>query len=203
MDELLAANRMFLWLMRSRMNGDDAAAPFGLDRRCGALVRQLDGKAITLVARCPFALFSLDFDDHAAWRGLLEGRVAEPELPSWSRKESDLNQFLLMVLAAIRNLSYREPFASSMLYGIAPDLGRQLASLDLAALATLAADTRAHLRVTLAESPIFWRDLLLLSAGDVSRGSAAVRALGLQLTIQRALGLTDCHANGGRLIRSG
>lgn len=203
MQELSAANRIFLSLLRRRMGHADGAAPFGLDRRCGALILHLDAEGLDLAASCPFALFSLDFENRAAWLGLLERRVSEPGLPSWSLDEPELNQFLLMVLAAIRYLSCREPYAASMLYGMSPDLSRKLANLDLVTLAKLASDARSRLRVTLADSPIFWRDFLLLSRDRVTRGAAAVRVLGLQLTMQRALGLTNCHANGGRLIRSG
>lgn len=202
MQELSAANRIFLALLRKRIRDSGAAAPFGLDPRYSALLARLDADGLELAASCPFALFSLDFDDRAAWLSLLERRVSEPGLPSWARGDPELNQFLLMVLATIRYLSCRAPYSASMLYGMSPELSRKLANLDLMALAKLASDARSRLRITLADSPVFWRNLLLLSHDRVTPGAAAVRALGLQLTMQRALGLTDCHANGGSLIRS-
>jgi hypothetical protein len=201
-DELCAANRMFLSLLRRRLERVDGVVRLGLEPGCDALVRRLDAEAATQVARCPFALFSLDFQNRAVWRGLLERRVGEPELAPWADADSDLAQFLLTVLAAVRYLSSHEPAAASMLYGVAPDLGRRLASVDLALLPGLASDARSRLSVALADAPAFWRDLLLLSGERPGGGVHAVHALGLQLTMQRALGLKRCQAASHRLIRS-
>jgi hypothetical protein len=193
---------MFLSLLRRRLERADDAVRFGLEPGCGAMMRRLDTEATSQVARCPFALFSLDLQNRVAWCSLLERRVGEPDLAPWSGADTDLTQFILTVLAAIRYLSCREPCAASMLYGMAPDLGRRLASVDLALLPALASDARSRLSVALADAPAFWRDLLLFAQERSRRGAHAVHTLGLQLTMQRALGLGHCQAASRRLIRS-
>ena len=159
--------------------------------------------AIAQTANCPFALFGFGFQERAAWSRILDPRVSEPGISPWSTDESDLNQFVLMVLTAVRYLSAQEPRAAAMLYGVPPGLTRRLAAVDLALLPSLVRVTRSRLSIAPTRSPEFWRDLVVASQDGDSGAADAVHALGLQLTMQRALGLIECHVTGNRLIRSG
>lgn len=199
--EITGTNRIFLSLIRTQ--AADATSFFGLESAATREIGTLDDADLTRLSCCPFALFSLGFEQKDVWMTLLERQVAEPGVTSWRKADQETNQFLLVALGAVRGASGRDPFLARLLYGIPEDLCRPLSRLDLAALPILAAGLKSRLRARLTGCPGFWQDLLtgICTNPDVPPEAGPIRQLGLQLTLQRALGLRGRRAADPRLCR--
>ena len=204
-DEISGTNRVFLSLIRRHGMESGATAGFGLGSAATATIVSLSLHELEQLSRCPFALFSIGFEQQEYWVALLGRRVAEPGVARWHDADQETNQFLVIALAALRGVAGRDPFLARLLYGIPGMLCRPLASLDLAALPILVPSLKDRLRARLNTCPGFWRDLLtgVYLGADASAGSGAIRQLGLQLTLQRGLGLRGRRAAHPRLCREG
>ncbi len=204
-DEISGTNRVFLSLIRRHGMESGATAGFGLGAAATATIVSLSLHELEQLSRCPFALFSIGFEQQEDWVALLGRRVAEPGVARWHDADQETNQFLVIALAALRGVAGRDPFLARLLYGIPGMLCRPLASLDLAALPILVPSLKDRLRARLNTCPGFWRDLLtgVYLGADASAVSGAIRQLGLQLTLQRGLGLRGRRAAHPRLCREG
>ncbi len=202
-EEISGTNRVFLSLIRRHGIESGATTGFGLGAAATATIASLTRHELAQLSRCPFALFSLGFEQEEDWVALLGRRVAEPGVARWRDADQETNQFLVIALAALRGVAGRDPFLARLLYGIPGMLCRPLAGLDLAALPILVPSLKDRLRARLTACPGFWRDLLtgIYMGQDAPAGSGATRQLGLQLTLQRGLGLRGLRAAHPRLCR--
>lgn len=202
-DEISGTNRVFLSLIRRPGTGSGATPGFGLSAAATATIASLTPHELGQLSRCPFALFSLGFEQVQDWIALLERGVTEPGVAQWRDTDQEINQFLVIALAGLRGVAGRDPFLARLLYGIPDMLCRPLANLDLAALPILVPHLKERLRARLIGCPGFWRDLLtgIYLGADAPAGSGATRQLGLQLTLQRGLGLRGRRAAHPRLCR--
>lgn len=200
-DEIRGTNRIFLSLIRRQAAATGCC--FGLGAAPARTIASLDDENLARLSRCPFALFSLGFEEKNAWVALLERQVAEPGVATWRNADQETNQFLLVALGAVRGVSGRDPFLARLLFGIPENLCRPLSKLDLAALPLLAPGLKSRLRARLTACPGFWRDLLtgIYAGVDAPPEGGAIRQLGLQLTLQRALELRGRRAADPRLCR--
>lgn len=202
-EEIRGTNRIFLSLIRRR--AAETGCCFGLGPAPARTIASLDEENLAGLSRCPFALFSLGFEQKDAWAALLARQVAEPGVAPWQTADQETNQFLLVALGAVRGVSGRDPFLARLLFGIPENLCRPLSGLDLASLPLLAPGLKSRLRARLSACPGFWRDLLtgICPGSEAPPGSDSIRQLGLQLTLQQALGLRGRRAADPRLCREG
>ncbi len=122
----------------------------------------------------------------------------------WRATDQLANQFLLVALASVHSIAARNVFMARLLYGIPDSVCDPLARLDLAALPNLAPAVSSRLKARLATCPNFWRDLLTsVYAGGSDSDLSPMRHLGMQLTLQRSLGLRGSRSFDRRLCRGG
>lgn len=201
-DEVSAANLIFLSLIRQCAAAHPEATCFGLQPAAVSLIGSLKEPGLLRLSRCPFALFSLGFEDQEAWAALLGRRVSETGVAQWRVTDQQVNQFLLLALASVHSVAARDVFTARLLYGIPETLCEPLARLDLAVLPNLAPAVNGRLQARLAACPDFWRDLLTgVYTGGSDADLSAIRHLGLQLTLQRGLGLRGSRSFDRRLCR--
>jgi len=201
-DEVSAANLIFLSLIRQCAAAHSHGACFGLQPAAVALIESLKRSALLRLSRCPFALFSLGFEDQESWVALLGRRVSDTGVAHWRANDQQVNQFLLLALASVHSVAARDLYTARLLYGIPETLCEPLARLDLAVLPSLVPAVNHRLQARLAACPDFWRDLLTgVYAGGSDADLSALRHLGLQLTLQRSLGLRGSRSADRRLCR--
>lgn len=199
MSDLMSLNLVFLDLIRARA----AAAVFGLPRPLPVEIARLGNAELVVVADCPFALCSFGLHALEDWQGLLARQVSEPAAAGrWPGEAGRRRQFTAMALAMIRDLAATEPHAAALFFGMPPALGKLFAATDLATLPHFALQAEGSLRARLADHPRFWPELVAASRSGSSCRQRAVRDLGLQLTLQRTLGLDGGKPRAGALCRS-
>ena len=207
-EEVSGANLIFLSLIQKYAISHSQDGYFGLQPAAVSIIGSLGETDMARLSRCPFALFSLGFEDEKAWLALLEPRVSEsgvvPGVAQWRATDQLANQFLLVALASVHSIAARNVFMARLLYGIPDSVCDPLARLDLAALPNLAPAVSSRLQARLATCPDFWRDLLTSDyAGGSDSDLSPMRHLGLQLTLQRSLGLRGSRSSDRRLCRGG
>ncbi|MGI9263799.1 MAG: hypothetical protein ACR2QU_02645 [Gammaproteobacteria bacterium] len=174
----------------------------GLPVRLIRRIALLDNDSLDRIACCPFSLCSYAFHDLEAWHALLRKQVRDMDLVTPVHDGDNARiQFVIMSLAVVRELAANETHAASLFFGMPRELGTSFAKLDLAQLPFVASSAAMKMHVRLARQPRFWTELIGASAGRSPLRLGAARALGLQLTLQRALRLTGCRLGPGRLYR--
>lgn len=210
LNDLMSLNLVFLDLVRAsaRRGGRDrarggSAPPFGLFRELPGRIARLGNAELVTAASCPFALCCFGFHAPGDWRGLLGESVSEPTVAvGWPGDAGRRRQFTAMALGMIRELSAQEPHAATVFFGLSAGLVESFAGTDLAALPQMASQAEQGLRARLADHPWFWPELVAAaSAGSPSR-QRAIRDLGLQLTLQRALQVDGGKPRGKALCRA-
>ncbi|MGB5209581.1 MAG: hypothetical protein WBO47_11860 [Gammaproteobacteria bacterium] len=211
-EEVSGANLIFLSLIQKYAMSHSQGGYFGLQPAAVSIIGSLGETEMARLSRCPFALFSLGFEDEKAWLALLGPRVSEsgvapgvvPGVVQWRATDQLANQFLLVALASVHSIAARNVFMARLLYGIPDSVCDPLARLDLAALPNLAPAVSSRLKARLATCPNFWRDLLTsVYAGGSDSDLSPMRHLGMQLTLQRSLGLRGSRSFDRRLCRGG
>jgi hypothetical protein len=201
-NDLLSLNLVFLGLVRSRAGGHGrSGSEFGLDRPLLKALAKLSHGELAIAAACPFALCSFGLNNREDWEGLLARQVSEPAAADhWPGEAGRRRQFVAVALAMIRDLSATESHAAALFFGLPPMLGAMFAATDLATLPSLAERLDGSLRARLAGHPQFWPELIAAASSDSVGRQRAIRDLGLQLTLQRTLGI-DGKNGGGPLCR--
>jgi hypothetical protein len=204
LNDLMSLNLVFLGLIRARAAGrGPAASPFGLPRPLPAAIARLGNAELVSVAGCPFALCSFGLHEFDDWAGLLAQQVSEPAAADgWPGAAGRGRQFAAVALAMIRDLAVTEPHAASLFFGMPPALAELFAATDLAALPRFASEAEGSLKARLADHPRFWPELVAAARSASVDRQRAIRDLGLQLTLQRALGVNGGKPRGGTLCRS-
>ncbi len=207
LNDLMSLNLVFLGLIRARArrgarDRTRSGAPFGLGRELPGRLARLGNAELVTAAGCPFALCCFGFHAPGDWRGLLGQAVSEPPVAAgWPGDAGRRRQFTAMALGMIRELSAQEPHAATVFFGLPPGLVESFAGTDLAALPQMASQAETGLRARLADHPWFWPELVAAArAGSPSR-QRAIRDLGLQLTLQRALQVDGGKPRGQALCR--
>jgi len=203
-NELASLNRIFLELLTKSAKPDSSPADCGMGLSADLLRRisVLDSDSFDHIASCPFSLCSYGFHDLEAWHALLRKQVRELDpISSVVSGNNTRMQFVIMSLTVVRELAANETHAAALFFGMPRELGESFAQLDLAQLPFVASSAITKMHVRLARNPRFWTELIGASADHSTLRLGVARALGVQLTLQRALQLTGCRLGGGRLYR--
>jgi len=205
LEDLWGMNQVFVALMQSHAAARPvrAAGPFGLSPGVVARLARLDAAERAEIGRCPFALCSFGFLDIERWKGLLGRAVSEPAAREhWPGEASRRRQFAAMALGFVRSLAAREPHAADLFFGLPTGLGAAFAEFDLAQLPRIASQAETHLRARLADHPRFWSELVASACSGSEPRRRAIRDLGLQLSLQRALRIEGAKPRFGVLCRA-
>jgi hypothetical protein len=195
LNDLMSLNLVFLDLIRARARTRAGAARvFGLAREIAQQVTRLGNAELVTVAACPFALCCFGDEGPAEWRGQIGREVGEPlSTGAWPTDAGRRRQFAAMALGMIRELSAQEPHAAAVFFGLASSRVEPYADIDLASIPRLAERAESVLAARLADHPWFWQELVAAAQSRSPARQRAIRDLGLQLTLQRAL-----QVDGGR-----
>jgi hypothetical protein len=180
--ELAELNEGFLELV---VRGSDA----GLAACVLAVLRGLDRGSRRRLAAVPLALFSLEFEDEAAWDGLLSLGVRDLE-PAYRIREPAVEHFTLLALMALRSMARTAPHTVSAWIGLPPETRSRLAALELGSLGLVASHASPRLCGCLSSREALWLRLLHAAGKNDQRQLAVLAALGKQWTIRRSLGLS-------------
>jgi hypothetical protein len=205
LEDLWSMNQVFVALMQSHAAArpGTGAGHFGLAPGLMARLARLDAAERAGIGRCPFALCSFGFQDLELWQRLLGRKVSEPaNREHWPGQASRRRQFTVMALGLVRSLAAREPHAADLFFGLPADFGAAFADFDLAQLPRLAGQAEVHLRARLGDHPRFWSELLAAASSGSAARCRAIRDLGLQLTLQRALRIEGAKPRCGVLCRA-
>lgn len=186
--DLTALNESFLLLLS---DGTDMGLPSLVTARLQCLCR---GSRQRLAA-VPFALFSFGFEDGPAWVRLLSPGVRELQ-PEGPLPSPAAERFSLLVLTCIRSLVQVSPCRIAAWAGLPADTRTRLAGLEIATLRFVAPLAAAQLRGRFPPREGLWLRLAEACERNDSRQIAILGALGMQLTIRRALGLGAQQGSG-------
>jgi hypothetical protein len=186
--DLAALNRKFLGLL-----GQGSGGGLGLDPALRVRVAGLTPAAARRLATLPFALFGFRFAQPQEWAALLSLRVTEPQAPA----EPGLERFTLLALAVLRHQALYEPRRAAACLGLPEAIGLRLVEIEIGELEELAPAVAGRLRCRFVGLPGVWHALLAGCEEDDARLLELARALGLQWTIRRALGLGACRSRRG------
>ena len=200
LEEIAGLNHAFLGLMTGCHHGGPGTW-LGLESETIRRLCLLDAEALDRLGRLPFALFSLHLNDRPAWDTLLERGVADVSDPAgWPDDGSRRQQFLMMALAAMRDMAATDRFSTSRLFGLPGELATAISRTDIVWLPIMAAAIKPWLRARHADRRDWW-DAIITDA-DLDRPGVAQRHFGVQLSLQGALGLKQARLPRGRLCRS-
>lgn len=198
MGELAGVNSAFVGL--AAMSEQEDTGGIGLSRTIVRRLSLLDDASRRRLGFHPFSLFTLNFQDVPGWSALLEQRVRDgEEVLYWPDDGSRLYQFLVMALAAVRELAEREPLSASVLFGIPSPLVPKLGETDIGALPAVATAIKPWLRARCSNREDWWDRMILASCSD--EADRADRYRGVHASLMRALNLEEPRAKGGRLYR--
>lgn len=191
--DLAALNRKFLGLL-----GQGSGGGLGLEHGLRLRVAGLAPAATRRLANLPFALFGFRFAQPQEWAALLSLRVTESGAPV----EPELERFTLLALAFLRHQALHEPRRAAACLGLPEAIGLRLVELEIGALEELAPAVAGRLRCRFTGMPGVWQAMLAGCEDDDARLLEVARALGLQWTIRRALGLPQGACRSRRGFRS-
>lgn len=198
--ELAGVNQAFIDLVTIENAGEKDADRFGLGAGIVRRIRLLDAHCLERIARRPFPLFSLRFDDLASWTAVLARGVREDAAGlSWPVEGGRVQQFLVMAIAAIRAVAAREPVSASVLFGVPASLSADLARTEIRALPGVAEAVSPWLRAKCANMNDWWAGLILTACGASVDASATHR--GIHSSLVSALKLRRARLPEGRLYR--
>jgi hypothetical protein len=200
MRELASVNCAFVGVATMGEIKNCSQLRFGLEEETVGRLRLLDEAARRRLGYRPFSLFTLRFQDVPAWDAVLERRVRDGDpVFAWPDNGSRLHQFLLMALAAFRELAEREPLSASVLFGAPPALVTQMTRVDISALPGIAKTVKPWLSARCATERDWWRWMILKSC--VETDECPDRHRGVHASLMRALNLDKARLRGGRLCR--
>jgi hypothetical protein len=180
--DLAELNDGFLELV---VRGSDAGLPACVRER----LRGLGKVPRRRLAAVPLALFSLGFEDEAAWAGLLSLGVRDLN-PAYHACEPPVERFTLVALMALRGLARTAPQTASAWIGLPPETRSRLAATELGSLSLVAPLAACRLRGCFASREAIWLRLLDAAGSRDERQLGVLAALGKQWTIRGSLGLS-------------
>jgi hypothetical protein len=198
--ELAGVNQAFLDLLTMENAGEEGAVQFGLGAGIVHRIRLLDERCLERIARRPFPLFSLRFDDRNSWAAVLARGVRDDAAGlSWPVDGGRVQQFLVMAIAAIRAVAAREPVSASVLFGVPASLSADLARTEIRALPAVAEAVSPWLQAKCATMSDWWSGMILFACGASTDTSATHR--GIHSSLVSALNLRRARVPEGRLYR--
>jgi hypothetical protein len=180
--DLAELNDGFLELI---VRGSDA----GLSACVCAQLRRLGKGPRSRLAAVPLALFSLGFEDEAAWAGLLSIGVRDLN-PAYQACEPPVERFTVIALMALRGLARTAPHTVSAWIGLPPETRSRLAAMELGSLSLVAPLAAGRLRGCFVSREAIWLRLLDAAGNNDERQLGVLAALVKQWTIRRSLGLS-------------
>jgi hypothetical protein len=167
------ANEAFLLLLtRSR----ERASPFGLPGEVAARAAALAPAARALAARCPYALFNLQFENAAFWSEAARGPPAP--VPAGG---SEALAFAHTAVFMAWHLAQGDELAAALVLGMTPAVRAAWRALPLSAVTPAADAAWPALRARWAEHRLFWPALIAAAEARDALAMDQVRRLGLQL----------------------
>lgn len=145
------------------------------------------------LARLPFALFGLGFEEEGAWTTLLSPCVQDLE-PGYIAARAPAERFTLLALSTLRTHLRLLPRAVSAWIGLPPAMRSRLATVEIGLLAPVAACAAPRLRARRVLHEPVWLRLADAAARRDRRQLALLAAWGHQWSIRRSLGITTVTA---------
>lgn len=145
------------------------------------------------LARLPFALFGLGFEEEGAWTTLLSPCVRDLE-PRYTAARAPAERFTLLALSTLRTHLRLLPRAVSAWIGLPPATQGRLATVEIGLLAPVAACAAPRLRARRVLREALWLRLADAAARRDRRQLALLAAWGHQWSIRRSLGIKTVTA---------
>jgi len=170
------ANQAFLSLLSGQARRAPGGAAFGLEGELLERVAALTGGPRALAARCPYALFDLQFDNGAFWAEAAQGAPV-PVAAGGSEALAFAHTAAFMAW----HLAQGDELAAALVLGMTPAVRATWRALPLSAVTPAAAAAWPVLRARWAQHRLFWPALIAAAATRDAPASDQVRRLGLQL----------------------
>jgi hypothetical protein len=189
------ANESFLLLLARQPGRAQGALTLGLPADLLSRIAALAPASRALAARCPYALFNLQFENGVFWSEAARGAPV-PASDSGSPALAFAHTAVFMAW----HLAQGDELAAALVLGMTPAVRAAWRALPLSAVSPAAAAAWPALRARWAEHRLFWPALIAAAATRDALATDQVRRLGLQLLA--ADGLREQLAPARRAARS-
>jgi hypothetical protein len=189
------ANESFLLLLARQPGRAQGALTLGLPADLLSRIAALAPASRALAARCPYALFNLQFENGVFWSEAARGAPV-PASDSGSAGLAFAHTAVFMAW----HLAQGDELAAALVLGMTPAVRAAWRALPLSAVSPAAAAAWPALRARWAEHRLFWPALIAAAATRDALATDQVRRLGLQLLA--ADGLREQLAPARRAARS-
>ena len=170
------ANEAFLLLLARQVAREGRALTLGLPGEVLLRVVALPPASRPLAARCPYALFNLQFENSAFWSEA--ARAAPVPVAAGS---ADALAFAHTAVFMAWHLAQGDELAAALVLGMTPAVRAAWRALPLSAVTPAAAAAWPGLRARWAEHRLFWPALVAAATARDAQAMEQVRRLGLQL----------------------
>ncbi len=135
------------------------------------------------IARVPYSLYSLRFEDTRLWRGVCGGAAQHPIRQRYvaPADSSPHTQFFEIALIQAWHIANTHPLAARVLYAMGDEVRMRVAAMPLWRIKRIASERMKVMTPRWPTNPCFWPDLIAFAkSGDALR-LATAQMLGTQL----------------------
>jgi hypothetical protein len=170
------ANEAFLLLLAQQLGREPGPLTLGLPGAVLPRIAALAPAARALAARCPYALFNLQFGNGGFWSEA--ARSAPAPVPAGG---SEALAFAHTAVFMAWHLAQGDELAAALVLGMTPAVRAAWRALPLSAVTPAAAAAWPALRARWAEHRLFWPALIAAATARDALAMDQVHRLGLQL----------------------